>query len=347
MIKNFIQKFFAPINRWEFVFATFLLLTLTELYYKFVPFFDLYAVSPFNVIILEILIILFIIYKRLYDIFDNVLKSIIGSLVFTILYVVLFFLSYSTMTLSVNNGWVCNNKVVLFLAPIYTVILYLFLLLKKGKNHPANFDWKMLLKRIIAFVIVFVIYKLICSNFYVPISITESYKMYPTIELNDKVLVHKQKDSKNLTRFDLVITKNKDLLRIVGLPNETIKLKNNQVYINDELLKNDYAFYSKNLKQINFDKNSYLLIGDNRYYTKGGKYLTQNKNLSTTDIYQITDNKDIFGKVVVIHYDNYKLNNKYSSNKVERKDISYSFIKKDSKFGFNPGSRLEKIFGKI
>ena len=89
-----------------------------------------------------------------------------------------------------------------------------------------------------------------------------------------------------------------------------------------------------------------MLIGDNRYYTKGGKYLTENKNLSTTDIYQVIDKKDVWGKVVVIHYDNYKLNNKYSSNKIERKDISYSFIKKDSKFGFNPSSKLEKLFGK-
>lgn len=353
MIKSFIQKVFAPINRWEFVLSTFLLLVITELYVRFVWFIDLNSTSPFYIIILEFLTILLIIFKRFYDICGIVLKSFIISVLVTILYFTLFFISYSTMTLNLNGVWECNNKIILLLSPIYTVILYLFLLLKKGKGHNTKFEWKLFLKRVLIFATIFFLTKLFSINFYAQPSNID-YRMYPSLELNDRLLAFKQNKFMELSRFDLVLTKEKYCLRIIGLPNENIKLKGNQIFINNKVLKDEFAFYSKNLKQINFDKefvldeNSYLLMGDNRYYTKGGKVLTSKEDLSKTpEIYQIVNKRDIWGKIIAIHYDNYNFDNKFINKKIERNDESYVFIKKDGKFGFNPSSKFKKIFGEI
>lgn len=59
----------------------------------------------------------------------------------------------------------------------------------------------------------------------------------------------------SLEQGDIVFIKNNNILeplRILGLPNEEIKLNYNNIYINKTLYQDKFAFYSKNLKPINF-----------------------------------------------------------------------------------------------
>lgn len=57
------------------------------------------------------------------------------------------------------------------------------------------------------------------------------------------------------------------LKRIIGMPNETVTIQGNRVYINNELLDEPYAYYSflsDDNMSITLGDNEYFLMGDNR-----------------------------------------------------------------------------------
>lgn len=358
------NKIFAPINRWKFIFYIFLFWIFSGLYTNFGMFFDLHGITAFYVICAEILIVLLIVFKRLFDIFDKLWKSVIFALFFVLLLIVIFILSISTVTYDLN-GIATSNKIVLLLYPLYSSILVLFLSLKNGKNSKFfNFEWKIILKRITLLIFIFCIYQFLTLSFNTILPQVD-YRMYPSLELHDKLLVSKITKITSLNREDIVCVKKKDglpnPLRIIGLPNEEIKLDRDKIYINEELYSDEFAFYSKNLKPINYketlrlNNNSYFLMGDNRLYDKKGKIFAKDKNGNMSwkpisahfdnEIYMIIQRDELFGKVIGVHYDNFKVNNKYSDKKVSRKNISYKFAFMNKKFGFNPSSVFENIFG--
>ena len=221
-----------------------------------------------------------------------------------------------------------------------------------------------MLKRIVLLLFIFSVYKLLTLSFNAILPQVD-YRMYPTFELHDRLLVSKITRVTSLNREDIVCIKKENVLpnplRIIGLPNEEIKLDGNKVYINGELYSDQFAFYSKNLKPINYketiklDNNSYFLMGDNRFYDKKGEIFIKDKNGNTfwkpisahfgNEIYMTVKRNELFGKVIGVHYYNFKVNNKYSDKKVSRKDISYTFALRNKKFGFNPSSVYENIFG--
>ena len=365
-----IKKILAPINRWDFTFYVFLFLIFIGLYVKFGMFFDLHGVSPFYAMCLEFLIILFLIFKRFVDIFNKLWKSIIISIICTVLLVAFLFLSLSTVTYNTSGIATCNNPILAFVYSIYSTILVLFLCLKNNTSTKFfHLEWKLAIKRIILLVLIFIFYKFLCLS-YDTVLTKIDYRMYPTLEIQDQLLVSKITKKTSLERGDIVsIKENGSLpkaLRIIGLPNEEIKLKGRKVYINEQLFNDKFAFYSSSLKPIDFqetiklDSDSYFLMGDNRYYDKRSKILIKDKKNNKTwktitfypnternsNVYLTLRKDELLGKVIAVHYDNFKFNNKYSDIKVLRSNISYIFATKNKKFGFNPSSQFENIFGK-
>lgn len=94
--------------------------------------------------------------------------------------------------------------------------------------------------------------------------------------LSDGQLLLTQKIFTSYNRYDIVIAKirkpntTEDLLivkRIIGLPGDTIEIKNNIVYLNGKELKEDYIngqMITSDMKKITLGENEYFLMGDNR-----------------------------------------------------------------------------------
>lgn len=96
--------------------------------------------------------------------------------------------------------------------------------------------------------------------------------MEKTLSDDSKLLLIKS-DLKKIKRGDLVSIKADNegsynlLKRVIALPNENIKIKENKVYIDGQLLDEPYAYYSQSSKDdlnLTIPPDGYFVMGDNR-----------------------------------------------------------------------------------
>ncbi len=134
----------------------------------------------------------------------------------------------------------------------------------------------------------------------------EGESMEPTLQNGDSVIIQKVSYYvENPKRYDIVVFPIKNqtdamqqtdtyyVKRVIGLPGETVQIKNGKVYINDQRLKDDVygktamADPGKAQEPIKLHKNEYFVLGDNR-------------NMSTdsrSSYVGLVHKKDIIGKV--------------------------------------------------
>ena len=117
--------------------------------------------------------------------------------------------------------------------------------------------------------------------------------MSPTIQIGDTCFVNKfEYSTEEVQRFDIVVFNapewvkkelgepdgTKYLSRVVGLPNETIEIKEGKVYINNKLLGEPFNKVvssddpENNFSAIVIPENEYFILGDNRPRSFDSRY---------------------------------------------------------------------------
>lgn len=100
------------------------------------------------------------------------------------------------------------------------------------------------------------------------IYIVDGESMYPTLE--DRNLgIALRTTIKDIEREDIVVIKldNRYLIkRVVGLPGENIKYKDNKLYINNKEYNDKFSYITDDYS-IDVGKNEYFCLGDNRQYS--------------------------------------------------------------------------------
>ncbi len=128
------------------------------------------------------------------------------------------------------------------------------------------------------------------------VSFTVGDSMYPTLKSGQVLIINTK--NKSPERGDIVVFKtdkySKVLIkRVIGLPGEKILIKNNNIYINNKIIKDYVDIDMKNYgvleNEILLKENEYFAMGDNR-----------NNSYDCRDIGPITSN-EIIG---VKHMDN-------------------------------------------
>ena len=123
-----------------------------------------------------------------------------------------------------------------------------------------------ILKELIPYFVIIIVVVIIRTFIVTPVQVDGS-SMYPTLK-NNEILILKKYD-KSYSRFDIVVI-NSDhgrlIKRVVGLPGETIECKNNKIYINGKVIKQNFKTNTKtaDFDKVKIPKDSYFVMGDNR-----------------------------------------------------------------------------------
>lgn len=105
--------------------------------------------------------------------------------------------------------------------------------------------------------------------------------MYPTLQDKEKVLTNVfEAIFFKPERFDIVVVKTKNnqewVKRVIALPNESIEVKNNVLYINDQKVEQpflDHSVITSDFKKVVLKEDEYFVMGDNREHSSDSRTL--------------------------------------------------------------------------
>lgn len=133
---------------------------------------------------------------------------------------------------------------------------------------------KSIIKEILSYVFIILLVIVIRVFIFDPVRV-DGPSMDSTLEDGQVLILNKFIYRKeDIKRYDIVVIKRdngeKIIKRVIGLPNETIEIKDNKVYANGKLL--DSSFTSSisedfDISEVGFEKvpgDSYFVLGDNR-----------------------------------------------------------------------------------
>ncbi|MGL5150566.1 MAG: signal peptidase I [Clostridium sp.] len=110
--------------------------------------------------------------------------------------------------------------------------------------------------------------------YFFEITIVDGVSMEGTLHDSDKLLVSKKSYSDSIPKYkDIIIIKHKTdihdfiVKRVIGLPGQTIEIKNNEVFIDGNKLEEDYIKEEiKNCSDmiVKIPENTVFVMGDNR-----------------------------------------------------------------------------------
>ena len=122
------------------------------------------------------------------------------------------------------------------------------------------------LRELIPYIIVIVVVVFIRTFIVTPVKVNGT-SMYPTLEGGEIMLLNKLG---KIDRYDIVVLKidaeNDNLIkRIIGLPGETVEIKDNKVYINDKEFEDSFGYgITYNIDKVTLGDDEYFVLGDNR-----------------------------------------------------------------------------------
>lgn len=91
----------------------------------------------------------------------------------------------------------------------------------------------------------------------------------------DVIVLHEEKDNEKIIK------------RVIGMPGDTVAIKDGEIYINDEKIDDEYAYgMTSDYDRITLKSDEYFILGDNRLISKDSRYFGSIKE------------KEIKGKVV-------------------------------------------------
>lgn len=135
---------------------------------------------------------------------------------------------------------------------------------------------KKICKEYLPYVVVVIIVLLFKQFFFAPVRVNGA-SMDNTLKDKDILLLNiiDYKLHDNIKRYDIVVIDNEDeflIKRVIGLPGDIVRCVDNQLYINDKKIKEDYIKGETSNFEVKVRDGEYFVLGDNREVSLDSRY---------------------------------------------------------------------------
>ena len=131
-----------------------------------------------------------------------------------------------------------------------------------------------IIKELIPYVIIVVLIILLRIFVITPVRV-DGASMRDTLEDGDILILYKLA---RIDRFDIVVLDEAVddeiiIKRIIGMPGETVEIRNGEIYINGEVIEDEYAYgETSDYDEVTLGDDEYFILGDNRLISKDSRY---------------------------------------------------------------------------
>ena len=131
-----------------------------------------------------------------------------------------------------------------------------------------------IIKEILPYILIIIAVILIRTFIITPVRV-DGASMDQTLEDGQILLLYKLA---NVDYGDIVVLDEEKegeiiIKRIIGMPGDTVSIRDNTVYVNGEEVEEDYAYgETSDYEEITLDDDEYFILGDNRPISKDSRY---------------------------------------------------------------------------
>ena len=131
-----------------------------------------------------------------------------------------------------------------------------------------------IIKGLIPYIAIIIFIIIIRMYIITPVRV-DGTSMHQTLADGDILLLYKMAQ---YDRYDIVVLDEEYddeiiIKRIIGLPGETVEIKDNKIYIDEVEINDDYAYgETSDYEKITLDDGEYFILGDNRLISKDSRY---------------------------------------------------------------------------